>query len=146
LFYFLISSKGIPSLLERYARIFDAGTITPVASQLKSKSYYWVVSAEIALYANRDVERASQCLMKAAEFDPENIQWRIILSKVLLQRFKSLLSIPETPTPASSFTPTSPLPPEISETQIHDAIQVHTFSRFLFTSPAHSCSLTCIRH
>jgi hypothetical protein len=124
------SRSGIPSLLERYARIFDAGTITPGVSQIKSKSYYWVVSAEIAFYANKDVEKASQCLMKAAEFDPENIQWRIILSKLLLERFKDLLSNGES---SLSFTVSTSSQPKIDETPILDAIQV-TVSFFVSSS------------
>jgi hypothetical protein len=86
---------------------------------MKSKSYYWTISSEIALYANHDVEKASHCLLKAAEFDDDNIQWRIILSKVLLERFRDLLSNSDTSGSISSTFPT-----ELDNTSFNEAIQV----------------------
>ena len=90
---------------------------------MRSKSYYWTVSSEIALYANHDVERASYCLMKAAEYDENNIQWRIILSKVLLERFKDLISTGDSPVTISSNNFHS----ELNEKSFSEAIQVWSF-------------------
>lgn len=86
----------IVPLLERYARIYD-GALNSNQMTLKSKSYYWVVSSEVALYVNQDFDKTSHCLMKAAEFNEENIEWRIVLSKLLLESFKNIINHEDAP-------------------------------------------------
>lgn len=78
-------------MLERYARLY-AGGLNSDFETLKSKSFYWVASSEIAFYVNKDFDKTFHCLLKAAEFNRENIEWRIVLSKLLLECFKDLLS------------------------------------------------------
>lgn len=48
--------------------------------------------AEITTYQKKDLESASHCIIKSAECNPDNIQWRILLCKILLERFQDLIS------------------------------------------------------
>jgi len=83
--------KSVCGLIERYARVFDVGAVSTAVDSDRSRSYYWTVMAEIMAYYYTDIETAGYCVVKASESDECSIEWRVLLAKILLERFGSII-------------------------------------------------------
>ena len=84
---------AVSSLIKRYAHVFDIGCASEGGTNFRgerSRSYYWVVMAEVMIHQNKDMQNAGFCITRAAERDPDFGLWRVILVKILLMRTKKL--------------------------------------------------------
>jgi hypothetical protein len=130
--------KSVIELVERYAQIFEVGAVSHTVSKDKSRAYYWTVMAEVMMYNKMNLEKASYCALKAAEFDPDTIQWKVVLVKVLLARFESVMPSPKrkfSKRPVSEEdTSAIPKPSQVDKTSYVNALQVEydLSQRFLF--------------
>lgn len=121
--------RSVVELVERYAEVFEVGAVSHAVSKDKSRSFYWTVLAEVMIYSKMNFEKASYCALKAAEFDSDSIQWRIVLVKVLLARFQDAIPSPKRffkRTVAEDDASTMPKSSHVDKSSYTNALQVYT--------------------
>lgn len=82
--------------LKRYTGIFDSGaaSFTSQHDTLDSvRAYYWVCMGETAYEMRGDYYNAINCVKSAMQIDPNCIDAKIIIARILLENSESVLKI-----------------------------------------------------